>query len=110
MVNSKSIKTTEEIIRENEEKFRSLVNQMQSGLALHEIILDENGTPVDYRFLEVNPAFERLTGLKKENILGKTVIEVLPQTEKSWIERYGRVALTGESVEFEEYVIQPEHN
>jgi PAS domain S-box-containing protein len=93
----------EKAVRESEEKYRNLVNEMQSGLALHEIILDENGIPVDYRFLDVNPAFERLTGLKKENILGKTVLEVLPQTEKFWIERYGQVALTGESVEFEEY-------
>lgn len=93
----------EKAVRESEEKYRNLVNEMQSGLALHEIILDENGIPVDYRFLDVNPAFERLTGLKKENILGRTVLEVLPQTEKFWIERYGQVALTGESVEFEDY-------
>jgi len=103
MVKNEKTRTTEEIIRESEEKFRNLVNQMQSGLALHEIILDESGVPVDYRFLEVNPAFEKITGLKKDNIIGKTVLEVLPQTEKFWIERYGRVALTGESVEFEEY-------
>lgn len=93
----------EKAVRESEEKYRNLVNEMQSGLALHEIILDENGIPVDYRFLDVNPAFERLTGLKKENILGKTMLEVLPETEKFWIERYGKVALTGESVEFEDY-------
>ena len=103
MVKNENEKTTEELVRESEEKYRNLVNEMQSGLALHEIILDENGTPVDYRFLEVNPAFERLTGLKKESIIGRTVLEVLPKTEKLWIEIYGKVALTGESVEFENY-------
>jgi PAS domain S-box-containing protein len=93
----------EKAVRESEEKYRNLMNEMQSGLALHEIILDENGIPVDYRFLDVNPAFERLTGLGKSDIVGRTMLEILPQTEKFWIERYGKVALTGESVEFEDY-------
>ncbi|MBN1925395.1 MAG: PAS domain S-box protein, partial [Prolixibacteraceae bacterium] len=89
--------------REDEVKFRNLVNQMQMGLAVHEIILDNNGNPVDYRFLDINPGFERVTGLKRKEILGKTIMEVLPETEKAWIERYGKVALSGEAVSFENY-------
>ncbi len=85
------------------EKYQMLFREMLDGFALHEILCDDQGAPVDYRFLAVNPAFERLTGLKAEAIVGKTVLEVLPNTEHEWIEKYGRVALTGESVFFEEY-------
>jgi PAS domain S-box-containing protein len=90
-------------LQESEKRFRLLFNEMLSGFALHEIICDESGQPVDYRFLEVNPAFERLTGLQKADLLGRTVLEVMPTTEPRWIETYGQVALTGVPIEFEEY-------
>lgn len=83
--------------------YQLLFNKMIDAFALHEIITDDQGTPVDYRFLAVNPAFEKMTGLKKEDILGKTVMEVLPGTEYYWIETFGKVALTGEPVEMENY-------
>jgi PAS domain-containing protein len=54
----------ETALRNSEHSYRQLFDSMLSGLALHEIILDADGRPVDYRFLEVNPAFERLTGLR----------------------------------------------
>ena len=53
--------------------------------------------------MNINAAFERLTGLKKEELIGKTVLEVLPETESFWIETYGRVALTGNSVQFDHF-------
>jgi PAS domain S-box-containing protein len=93
----------EEMLRESEQKYRTLVNQMQLGLAMHRIILDSSGKPVDYIFLDVNNSFERLTGLKREEIIGKRVLEILPKTEKIWIERYGHTTLTGEPVSFENY-------
>ncbi len=89
--------------RRAEKDYRTLFREMLDGFALHEIILDAAGNPVDYRFLDVNPAFERMTGLKREEILGRTVLEVLPGTERHWIETYGRVALTGEPAHFENY-------
>ncbi|MBW1671644.1 MAG: PAS domain S-box protein [Deltaproteobacteria bacterium] len=92
-----------EPLREGEDKYRQLINQMLNGYALHKIICNDQGQPIDYRFLEVNPAFEHITGLKAESVLGRTVLEVLPQTEPSWIEKYGKVALTGESIHFENY-------
>lgn len=92
-----------EKIISSEEQFRLLITQMQLGLAVHEIVLDENNSPIDYRFINVNHAFEKITGLKANDVLGKTVLEVLPQTEKLWIEKYGKVALTGESISFEDY-------
>jgi PAS domain S-box-containing protein len=76
---------------------------MLSGVAVHEILCDPRGNPIDYRFLSVNPAFEKLTGLKSAEIVGRTVLEVMPATESIWIERYGRVALTREPAQFESY-------
>lgn len=88
-----------------EKKYQTLFREMLNGFALHEIICDEEGQPVDYRFLAVNPAFERLTGLRADSLVGKTVLEVMPDTERHWIDTYGRVALTGEPVFFENYSV-----
>ncbi len=89
--------TAERRARQN---YQQLFHEMVDAFALHEIICDEAGTPVDYRFLTVNPAFEQMTGLKAEDIQGRTVLDVLPDTEPFWIETYGKVALTGEPVRF----------
>lgn len=96
-------KIAEMRLRESEEKYRELIEKMEEGLALHEIILDDKGNPVDYVFLDVNSAFERLTGLKKEKIIGKRVKEVLPDTEFYWIEKYGDVALNSTVEKFTNY-------
>jgi two-component system cell cycle sensor histidine kinase/response regulator CckA len=85
------------------QQYRLLVDNMLNAYALHEIICDQNGAPVDYRFLDVNAAFERLTGLSANALVGHTVLQVLPQTEPAWIETYGRVALTGEPAHFEDF-------
>lgn len=97
------LRQTEETLRESEAGFRSLFETMNEGFALHEIITDEEGRSVDYRFLEVNQAFERMTGLRRADLIGKRVLEVLPDTEQYWIENYGRVAVKGEPVRFESY-------
>lgn len=76
---------------------------MNEGFAIHEIICDDSGKPVDYEFLEVNEAFLSITGLKKENIIGKRVSEAYPNIESQWIETYGKVALAGEQMQFENY-------
>ena len=89
--------------RKAQQSYRRLFNEMIDAFAVHEIICDDSGKPVDYRFLAVNPAFERMTGLKADDIIGKTVLEVIPNVEKYWIEAYGKVALTGEPVQFENY-------
>lgn len=86
-----------------EERYQMLFSQMLDGFALHEMIFDAAGEPVNYRFLAVNPAFERLTELTGNAITGKLVTEVLPDTESHWIETYGRVAITGEPQQFENY-------
>ena len=76
---------------------------MTDGFALHEIICDGQGRPCDYRFLEINPAFEQLTGLKRADVLGKTLKQVLPNEDPKWVEVYGQVALTGGPAHFENY-------
>ena len=97
---------TEQALRESESRYRSLFKHMLSGFALHEIQLDDDGHPVDYLFHEINPAFEEMTGLQRDRVMGKRVTEVLPGIDDGdvgWIETYARVALTGESVRFEQY-------
>ncbi len=90
-------------LRDSEEKYRALFSEMTEGFALHRIICDEQGQPADYRFLEVNPAFERLTGLRGEDILGRTHKEVLPEDDPTWVRTYGEVALTGVPARFDQY-------
>jgi len=90
-------------LKDSEEQYRLLTTQMQLGLALHEVIFDDEGHPIDYRFLSVNDSFEQLTGLKREGLIGKTVLSVLPETEKYWIETFGMVAKTGKAIQFENY-------
>ena len=88
-------------LRESEEQYSLLFSKMFTGFALHEMIFDDLGKPVDYRFLQVNPAFEKMIGLSAEQVVGKTVLEVLPKTEPHWIETYGEVVRTGTPHRFE---------
>ena len=90
-------------LRESEEHYRSLFNGMTEGFALHEIVCDEAGAPCDYRILEINPAFEQLTGLSREQTVGKLLSNVLPDEDPRWVARFGAVALTGEPVRFEDH-------
>ncbi len=90
-------------LRESERRYLSLFRQMAEGFALHEIICDANGRPCDYRFLEVNPAFERLMRFDRGAMVGKTVRQVLPEVDDRLIEIYGKVALTGEATRFDYY-------
>jgi diguanylate cyclase (GGDEF)-like protein/PAS domain S-box-containing protein/putative nucleotidyltransferase with HDIG domain len=83
-----------------EREYRTLFNEMLNGFALHEIIFDSSGKPEDYRFLDINPAFERITGLQRNNILNKSVREIFSSIEHSVIEAYGKTDLTGKSEVF----------
>ncbi|MFX1587856.1 MAG: PAS domain S-box protein, partial [Promethearchaeota archaeon] len=99
-------KIAEQKLKKSEEKYRSLFENMNTGFALHEVIVDDNNKPVDYRYIEVNPAFERFTGIKKENLIGKTVTEAIPGTENDpadWIGKFGNVGLTGIPLTVEDY-------
>jgi PAS domain S-box-containing protein/putative nucleotidyltransferase with HDIG domain len=87
----------------SESRYRDLFNTISNGFALHEMIYDDNGKPVDYRFLEVNSAFCKMIGLQCETIIGRTVLEVLPETEPYWIEAYAKVVKTGKPLHMENF-------
>jgi PAS domain S-box-containing protein len=92
-------KRTVEALRQSEERYRVLFESMEDGFCVINVLFDENYTPIDYRFQEMNPAFEVQTGLKQAE--GKTARQLIPNLENHWFEIYGRVALTGEPVRFE---------
>jgi len=90
-------------LKESEERYRTLFDTMSEGFSYNEIILDDDGKPCDLLYLAVNPAFEKQTGLKAENIIGKTAHEIFPNiSEIAWLDRYYKVVQTGEPVHFEE--------
>ncbi|MBF0254759.1 MAG: response regulator, partial [Candidatus Omnitrophica bacterium] len=90
-------------LRASEERFRGLFRSMIEGFALHEILCDHEGRPVNYRIVDVNPSFERHTGLKRSVCVGKTATEVYGTDEPPFWEIYERVARTGEPHVFETY-------
>ncbi|ADC61442.1 ATP-binding protein [Allochromatium vinosum] len=92
-----------QLLSQSETRYRSLFESMSEGFALHEIILDDRGHPIDYRFLDVNRAFETLTGLKRADLIGRRVREAIPGIEGHWIKRYGEVALHGQVMRFEQF-------
>lgn len=96
-------KQGQDALRESERKYRQLFENMTSGFAVHKMVYDQQGKPFDYLYLEVNPAFEKLTGVPISALLGKTVKEVMPNTEEYWIETFGKVAMTGEPIAYLNY-------
>jgi PAS domain S-box-containing protein len=96
-------KMVQEALVASEEQYRNLFENMTQGFALHEMVYNSKGVPLDYRFVSINPAYEKLTGLLAKDIIGKTVLEVLPKTEPEWINTYAMVAETQESVRYENY-------
>ncbi|HTY39109.1 MAG TPA: PAS domain S-box protein [Bacteroidota bacterium] len=93
----------EEALRESESKFRSLFDLMYTGCAMHKMILDKDGTPEDYVTVDVNPEFERLLAAKRDDVVGRRALEVVPNLDKAWIENFGRVAMTGEPWRYVQY-------
>jgi len=97
-------KQAKEAFRKSEERFRTLFNTMNEGFALCEMIFDEHGHPSDWRYLEINPAWEEQTGTAISDVVGKRVRELFSNIEPYWIEAYGRVVQTGEPAVLENYV------
>ena len=95
--------TVLETLRESEKELQYLFKSMINAFVLFESIFDEKGDFVSYRFIYINDAYERITGVKNEEVKGKSVHDVWPETEAEWIKRYGEVAVTGVASEFELY-------
>jgi len=97
-------KRTELALRESEQQYRGLFESMHEAFLLGEMIFDAEGKPCDWRYLDVNPCFETIYGLKREQVVGKTYREMLPGPwSEYWIEKAGQVVLTGEPTHFESF-------
>ena len=86
--------------------YRKILAESSSGYAYYRLILDDNGTPADYQFIEVNKAFERLTGTDSVNIVGRRITEIIRDEKHEvydLIKQYGEIVLSGQSREFEQY-------
>ena len=92
-------KRAEMELRESERNYRMLFEAIDEGFCTIEVLFDQTGKPIDYRFLQISPSFERQTGI--QNAAGKRMREIAPQHEEHWFEIYGRIALTGEPMRFE---------
>ncbi|WP_187271444.1 hybrid sensor histidine kinase/response regulator [Massilia arenae] len=95
------VKRTEAALRESEEKYRKLFEEVDEAFCILEVTFDAGGAPIDLVFLEVNPMFAIQSGIPDAR--GRSVHELAPGLESVWLERYGAVARTGESILFEEY-------
>jgi PAS domain S-box-containing protein len=87
-------------LQHSEERYRTLFDSIDEGFCVIEVLFDQN-TAIDYRFVEVNPAFEQQTGLQQA--AGKTIRELIPEIEPFWFDIYAKVLRTGEPVRFQDY-------
>jgi PAS domain S-box-containing protein len=86
--------------RESEEKYASLYSSMVEGVALHELIYDNHGKPIDYRIIDVNPAYTSITGLAKEGVIGKHASKLYGTGDPPYLNIYAEVASTGNTTKF----------
>ncbi|MCW2290748.1 MULTISPECIES: PAS domain S-box protein [Pseudomonas] len=100
MLDLTRMRSAEIALRKSEERFQTILDTIEAAFAIVEVKFDADDRPVDYRFIEVNPAFERQAGV---DLRGKWVTEYAPDLETFWFEMYGHVAKTGEPTNFENY-------
>lgn len=97
-------KRIEESFRNSEERFRALFEAMTEGAALHDLVYDEAGTPIDYRIVDINPAYEVQTGIHRDAAIGQKASELYRRGEPPFFEAYKRVVATGQPVHFEAHI------
>ena len=90
-------------LRDSEERYRTLFESMDEGFCVVEMLRDQNGKAIDYRFVEINPMFEKHTGVRQA--LGRTARELVPNHDTNWFDIVGEVARTGEAIRFENAAI-----
>lgn len=91
-------------VRQSETRYRTLFDSIDEGFCIIQMIFDQNENPVDYRFLETNPSFEKQTGLL--HAAGKSIKELVPGLEEHWFQKYGEIALTGQQARFSDLAAQ----
>ncbi len=96
-------KKMEDELQASEEKYRMLYEAQVNGFAIFESVFNGKNDFISYKFIDINPAYERITNVKREEVKGKDIQEVFPGTEQSWIDAYGSVAMTGKPKTFEMY-------
>lgn|GEM_PF-630388 len=92
-----------EQLRESERRFRLLMGNAPAAIAIHKIVFDEHGTPVDSEFVDVNPVFEKDTGKKKEEVCGRRVLALYPDIREEWLEMLHILVKRSQPVECEKY-------
>ncbi len=90
-------------VQTQEHNYASLYNSMREGMALHEIIYDADSRPIDYRVLDVNPAYETILGLKRENVIGETASTLYGADAAPYLDIYAEVSATGQPASFDTY-------
>ncbi|SDX22333.1 PAS/PAC sensor hybrid histidine kinase [Pseudomonas syringae] len=100
MLDMSQMRKAETALRRSEERSRAMLETIEAAFAIIEVKFNADDSPVDYRFIEANPAFERQAGV---DLRGKWVTEFAPDLERFWFEAYGHVAKTGEPASFENY-------
>ena len=96
-------KTYELVLKESEEKYRTLYSSMNEGSALHKLVFDDNNIPIDYEIIDVNPAYEEILKIKKADIIGKKASEAYNTENAPYLDIYSKVALKRKSTQFETY-------
>lgn len=96
-------KHIEEKLRESEGKLSALFASMTEMVVMHELVFDQNGNATNYLITDCNAAFTNITGIERQNAIGKLATEVYVTTDAPYLEQYAQVAITGKSMEFDSY-------
>jgi PAS domain S-box-containing protein len=103
MIDITKRKQAEQALLENEKKLSGIYVTMHEGLAIHRMLYDASSRPVDYIVLDINPAFTSVVGVKREDVIGRKMSELLPNEAPPWLDIFSKVASTGEPVALETY-------
>ncbi len=95
------LKRTQDKLARSEQEYRTLFEEQVNGFAIFKSVFNENGKFVGCRFIDINPAYERITGVKRDEVKGKDIREIFPGTKDDWFQKYGSVAITGNPQIFE---------
>ncbi len=93
-------------LKESRDKHLFIFNNMLNGLSYYRIITDSSGKPVDYEYLDVNPAYKKMMGLESADLIGRRITEIFPDIRNcgfNWIENFGKVALDGETLKVDKF-------